>query len=630
MPQDDIWVSIVVDNVDDHLYKADLLIRTLDRHASIPPGQVIVHYVNRLPAADVAPFARMGCETRKIEPFLDGKYCNKLQQLSFVDEFGLSEPAGVLLLDVDIAVTAPLVIPDRDRVAGKIVDAPHPPIHVLTRIFEAAAVALPEQVQCDWNIGKTFASNFNGGVLYIPAYHADAIGKSWKCFASFLYENPSLFENDQQLRHIDQVSFALAIGDTGMAYSHLPANSNFPTHGNTLPRTLDARSRIQMLHYHWELDDFGFLRSALKVDAVQTALAVANECAVTCSNVHFYERFKIGRARRPNCGDGQHPQVPVVRDILDWLKNAERHPKLVFHAGTPKTGTTALQSCLGENKTRLAQRGIYYPQRHTCPPCAPKHQFLVEQMKAGDAQGLGTSVLSALRAMPSNTNLILFSTEGLFNHWWDFTAESRSMLRFLASTFRLEVLICFRNVVEFAVSLYLQNIRNPPVHPCYGRDLSLGEMLEDEWFRRHLDYVGFLMEVRHSLGDVTIRAFSYSDTVGSEILQYLGAGALECGGERHNESLRRQGLEIVRIINRYRLEPRIRDEILSRIHEIEGLFGEQLESYQPNAELAGSIRRLTEKNQLLLAQLYPDSLSVREKSLAWASKLDFPGQHDST
>ena len=59
-------------------------------------------------------------------------------------------------------------------------------------------------------------------------------------------------------------------------------------------------------------------------------------------------------------------------------------------------------------------------------------------------------------------------------------------------------------------------------------------------------------------------------------------------------------------------------------------FGEQLESYQPNAELAGSIRRLTEKNQLLLAQLYPDSLSVREKSLAWASKLDFPGQHDST
>jgi len=542
----------------------------------------------------------MGCKTRKIEPFLDEKYCNKLQQLSFADEFGLSEPAGLLLLDVDIAVTAPLVIPDRDRIAGKIVDAPHPPIHVLARIFEAAAVALPEQVQCDWNIGKTFATNFNGGVLYIPARHADVIGKSWKNFASYLFENPSLFENDQQLRHIDQVSFALALGATEARYSHLPANSNFPAHGNTLPRTFDARSPIQILDYQGELDDFGFLRSALKVDAVQTALSVANECAVTCSNIHFYERFKIGRARRPIYRDGRHPKVPVVREILDWLENAELHPKLVFHAGTPKTGTTALQYCLEENKTRLAERGIYYPPTRHAPPCPPKHQFLAEQMIAGDVQGLGTSVLAALRAMPSNTNLILFSAEGLFNHWWDFAAESRSMLRFLASTFRLEVLICFRDVVEFAVSLYCQSVRNPPVHPCYGRDLSLGEMLEEDWFRKHLDYVGFLMEVRHSLGDVTIRTFSYSDTVMSEILQYLGAGDLECGGERRNESLHRQGLEMMRIVNRYRLDPGIRAEILSRIRAIEVVFGAQLESNRPSAELAGWIRRLTEKNKMLL------------------------------
>lgn len=233
-------------------------------------------------------------------------------------------------------------------------------------------------------------------------------------------------------------------------------------------------------------------------------------------------------------------------------------------------------------------------------------------MIAGDVQGVGTSVLSALRAMPSNTNFILFSAEGLFNHWWDFAAESRSMLRFLASTFRLEVLICFRDVVEFAVSLYSQSVRNPPVHPCYGRDLSLGEMLEDEWFRKHLDYVGFLMEVRHSLGDVTIRTFSYSDTVMSEILQYLGAGDLECSGERRNELLHRQGLEMMRIVNRYRLDPGIRAEILSRIREIEVVFGEQLDSYRPSAELAGSIRRLSEKNQILLRNYIQYGVARRE------------------
>jgi hypothetical protein len=125
-------------------------------------------------------------------------------------------------------------------------------------------------------------------------------------------------------------------------------------------------------------------------------------------------------------------------------------------------------------------------------------------------------------------------------------------------------------------------------------------MLEEEWFRKHLDYVGFLLEVRHALGDVTIRTFGNSDTVKSEILRYLGAGDLECGGERRNESLHRQELEMMRIVNRYHLEAGIRDEILSRIREIEVVFGEQLESYRPSAELAGSIRRLTEKNQLLL------------------------------
>jgi hypothetical protein len=57
---------------------------------------------------------------------------------------------------------------------------------------------------------------------------------------------------------------------------------------------------------------------------------------------------------------------------------------------------------------------------------------------------------------------------------------------------------------------------------------------------------------------------------------------------------------MMRIVNRYRPEPRIRDAILARIREIEVMFGKPREPYRPNAELAASIRRLTEKNQLLL------------------------------
>jgi len=57
---------------------------------------------------------------------------------------------------------------------------------------------------------------------------------------------------------------------------------------------------------------------------------------------------------------------------------------------------------------------------------------------------------------------------------------------------------------------------------------------------------------------------------------------------------------MMRIVNRYRLDPGIRAEILSRIRAIEVVFGAQLESNRPSAELAGWIRRLTEKNKMLL------------------------------
>jgi hypothetical protein len=85
---------------------------------------------------------------------------------------------------------------------------------------------------------------------------------------------------------------------------------------------------------------------------------------------------------------------------------------------------------------------------------------------------------------------------------------------------------------------------------------------------------------------------------------------------------------MIRIVNRYRLEPEIRDEVLSRIREIEVMFGEQLESYRPSAVLTRSIRRLTEKNQLLIAQLltgsrfldkYPVPLSSFQYERAYSS-----------
>jgi hypothetical protein len=260
------------------------------------------------------------------------------------------------------------------------------------------------------------------------------------------------------------------------------------THRNTVARTLDARSRIQMLHYHWELT-ISVLRSALKVDAVQTALAVANECAVTCSNIHG-ERFKIGRARRPG-----YAVITGIRkfqscDILGW-RERRASPETRVSCRTPKTGDRPAVLPWGKQDELAQEESTTLRLSTPSPPCAPKHQFLVQQMKAGDAQGLGTSVLST-RAMPSNTNVILSrrrasSITGGFYRRKPFDAP-------LASTFRLEVLICFRNVVNLPCRFIC---RTCAIRRFINTDgTSLGETLEDEWFRT-FDYVGFLMDVRH-------------------------------------------------------------------------------------------------------------------------------------
>ena len=172
----------------------------------------------------------------------------------------------------------------------------------------------------------------------------------------------------------------------------------------------------------------------------------------------------------------------------------------MFHVGTPKTGTKSLQFLLESNRTQLAEQGIWYPDTQGHPEL--KHQFLVGQLMSNDSESLLQSLMTALDAMPGNTDKVVFSTEGLFNHWWDFSAEGRSVLRSLASVFPVEFIVCFRDPVAFAISLYCQYLLNPPVHPCYGTDQSIEQMLEDSWFKRHLDYVGYLFDLQKALGNV--------------------------------------------------------------------------------------------------------------------------------
>ena len=304
-----------------------------------------------------------------------------------------------------------------------------------------------------------------------------SFGAAWRDFAAFLFAEKASF--DGLGPHIDQVSFALALCSTDTPYSHFSTNTNFPTHSKIVPLAYDQRQPIQVLHYHWELNDFGFVSSQLNLPGVEEALEAVNRCAIAQHDIAFYERFKRGRVKAVQRSEAATEQT-AERKFAEWTANTGRRPTIMFHVGTPKTGTKSLQFLLESNRTQLAEQGIWYPDTQGHPEL--KHQFLVGQLMSNDGESLMQSLMTALDAMPGNTDKVVFSTEGLFNHWWDFSAEGRSVLRSLASVFPVEFIVCFRDPVAFAISLYCNTCSIHPSTRVTAPMSGSNKYWRDSWF----------------------------------------------------------------------------------------------------------------------------------------------------
>jgi hypothetical protein len=65
-------------------------------------------------------------------------------------------------------------------------------------------------------------------------------------------------------------------------------------------------------------------------------------------------------------------------------------PRIIFHAGTPKTGTTSLQLFMDRNRDALLDRGVLYPRAGVLPPPEPKHHWIVTSLLNGDVANFTT------------------------------------------------------------------------------------------------------------------------------------------------------------------------------------------------------------------------------------------------
>ncbi|MCB1356957.1 MAG: hypothetical protein KDK53_10825 [Maritimibacter sp.] len=153
-------------------------------------------------------------------------------------------------------------------------------------------------------------------------------------------------------------------------------------------------------------------------------------------------------------------------------------PRLLLHAGSQKTGTTAIQYALSENRDRLRDQRVWYPAIADFFPMDPKlararahfaFANAVAEDNPKDNKRLAR-LLDAAAAQGSEIDRVILSAESL----WRLTARATPdrgketrlarRLRFLdrlaevTAGFDTEVLLYLRRVDRYAASIYAESI----------------------------------------------------------------------------------------------------------------------------------------------------------------------------
>lgn len=269
--------------------------------------------------------------------------------------------------------------------------------------------------------------------------------------------------------------------------------------------------------------------------------------------------------------------IHFASELAELLKPVEQlngHKlKLIIHAGTPKTGTTSLQTYLDKKQRKLRGKGILYPHNleKLQNPTAPKHQWFEKNLITSHLQHLLENFKNIISQVKEDTHTIILSSEGIYNYWWDFPDQSKVILGELSELFDTQVWVWFREPLAFIESYYKQCIRNPQIesNPCYGKDLSFAEMLDIEWFSQHLNYQDFVTECETLFGENNVSVFRYEGDVVQEVIRKLGlATPHDNPTPKQNKSLNSASIALLRTINQFDIKTKDKELLIPHLKKM--------------------------------------------------------------
>lgn len=284
-------------------------------------------------------------------------------------------------------------------------------------------------------------------------------------------------------------------------------------------------------------------------------------------------------------------------------------PRLLLHAGTTKTGTTTLQHACDASRAALLTRAILYPDVELNPGPSPKHQWLINLPLTGELQRFSRNVAQvAEQARAANATRVILSTEGLSNHWFDLPPAGRAALAALQERFDVTVWVVFREPVSWAMSMYVQAVKNPPVPlaPPYATTEPPESVVDWPYFATRLDYACFVEDVERVFGTGSVHPMRYeSGDIVEQARAYLGVDAtiLASAGDK-NPALSRLGLELMWRLNGLRLPIDERERVATAIVDLDRTLGATSAPVTPSAEFRAKVLALSAASERQLAQRF--------------------------
>jgi len=295
--------SFIVDVDPKFAYEGYHLARSLIEHSCDRASDVNVQFTEEVAAETRDLFRKLGCTLHEIRRFGDGRFCNKIAQLTNLHAI---EFAHAVLLDTDMIALADLRPYLRaNALTAKVADLPNPRADVLAEIARMAGMqTLPALMPVDASQELTYTGNCNGGFYGIPKSLAKQLDTEWQRWALWLLDHMEPLAKVGKANHVDQVSMWLAIHMAGIPYEPAPSNINYFVHLAAEHRYFDAGSSIALLHYHdASLNVLGKLEPPAKLNELESqAIAKANgQISKGFENTTFWN---MRYARFPERGSG--------------------------------------------------------------------------------------------------------------------------------------------------------------------------------------------------------------------------------------------------------------------------------------------------------------------------------------